>query len=407
MPFVEKDFYTVSDVNAEVRALLEESYAEVDVLGEISNFKKHSSGHLYFTLKDAGAQLRTVCFRGDAARIGFTPEDGLKVIAGGRLTVYEPYGQYQLVANSLRKVGVGELEIAFRALCEKLEKEGLFAPEDKKPLPVFPFRIALITSPTGAAVRDIVSTLRRRWPCVDILLFPVHVQGVQAAPEIVRALSLVETFDGVDVVIVGRGGGSLEDLWAFNEEAVARAIHACPLPVISAVGHETDFTIADFVADVRAATPTMAAEIAVPEMPEVTGRLDAAMERLVQIAGNRVGMQRARLNELLRSYALGQVKGRLDGALQGLDYAMERLLRGVTEAVKNRSVRLAGRLGELEALNPRSVLERGYAICSQLESGTVIRSSAEAALLDEMRVSFHDGSLRTEVKERIDGEAEK
>jgi exodeoxyribonuclease VII large subunit len=405
MPFVDKDFYTVSDVNAEVRSMLEESFAEVNVLGEISNFKKHSSGHLYFTLKDSDAQLRAVCFRGDAARVGFVPEDGLKVIASGRLTVYEPYGQYQLVAHGLRKVGVGELEIAFRALCEKLEKEGLFAAEGKKLLPAFPSRIAVITSPTGAAVRDIVSTLKRRWPRVDILLFPVHVQGAQAAPEIVRALSLVASIGEVDVVILGRGGGSLEDLWAFNEESVARAIHACPLPSISAVGHETDFTIADFVADVRAATPTMAAEITVPDMEEVRARLDAGMERLLQSTGDRVRMQEARLNELVRSYALGQVKSRLDGALQGLDYALEKLMRGVKEALKNRDVLLTGKLTELHALNPRAILERGYTICSHMQSGAVIRSAIGAAGLDEMRVSFHDGSLRTEVKERIDGEA--
>jgi exodeoxyribonuclease VII large subunit len=302
-------------------------------------------------------------------------------------------------------VGVGELEIAFRALCEKLEKEGLFDPEDKKPLPAFPFRIGVITSPTGAAVRDIVSTLRRRLPCVDILLFPVPVQGDPAAPEIVRALERVASMEDVDVVIVGRGGGSLEDLWAFNEESVARAIHACPLPVISAVGHETDFTIADFTADVRAATPTMAGEIAVPEMEEVSGRLDAAMERLLQSTGDRVRMRQARLNELLRSYALGQVRSRMDGSHQALDYAMDRLMRGMREAVKSRRVQMVAKLSEMEALNPRSVLERGYAICSHMTSGAVIRSAAGAADLDEMRVAFHDGSLRTEVKERIDGKA--
>jgi exodeoxyribonuclease VII large subunit len=404
MPFVDKDFLTVSDVNSQVRALLEESFAQVDVLGEISNFKKHSSGHLYFTLKDSNAQLRAVCFRGDAARIGFVPEDGLKVIASGRVTVYEPYGQYQLVAHGLRKVGVGELEIAFRALCEKLEKEGLFAPEDKKPLPAFPLRIAVITSPTGAAVRDIVSTIKRRWPCVEVLLLPVHVQGAQAAPEIVRALSLAEILGDVDVVILGRGGGSLEDLWAFNEESVARAVYACSIPAISAVGHETDFTIADFVADVRVATPTMAAEITVPDIIEVSSRLDAGMERLLQSTSDRVRMRSSHLNELLRSYALGQVRSKMDGALQGLDYALEKLMRSASEAVKNRAVLLSGKLTELEALNPSSILERGYSICSHMTSGDVIRSAAGAEGLDEMRVSFHDGSLRTEVKERIDGE---
>ncbi|MFH1756406.1 MAG: exodeoxyribonuclease VII large subunit [Candidatus Latescibacterota bacterium] len=405
MPIDEQDFITVSALNSQVRELLEETYGEVAVLGEISNFKKHSSGHLYFTLKDAGAQLRAVCFRGDAMRVGFVPEDGMKVIAAGRVTMYEPYGQYQLVAHGLHKVGVGELEIAFRALRDKLEKEGLFAAEHKKALPAYPFCIAVITSPTGAAVRDIVSTVKRRWPCADILLLPVHVQGGEAAPEIVQALSLVARIDDADLVIVGRGGGSLEDLWAFNEESVARAIFACPLPVISAVGHETDFTIADFVADVRAATPTMAAEIAAPAMEDVIGRLDAGMGRLLQSTGDRVRLRSSRVNELLRSYALGQVRGKMDGARQRLDYAMEKLARGVDDAVQNRRVVLQALSAGLETLNPRSILERGYTICSDMASGEVVRTAARAAGMKQLKVSFHDGSLRTEVKERIDGKA--
>ncbi|NIM19948.1 MAG: exodeoxyribonuclease VII large subunit [Candidatus Latescibacteria bacterium] len=403
MPFVEKDFLTVSDLNAQVRLLLEESFPEVAVLGEISNFKKHTSGHLYFTLKDAASQLRAVCFRGDAETLDTTPEDGIKVIATGRLTVYEPYGQYQLVAHSIRKVGVGELEIAFRALCEKLEKEGLFAPEHKQSLPAFPFRIAVITSRTGAAIRDIVSTLKRRWPCVDIFVFPVHVQGVQAAPEIIRALELVQQVEDLDLVVLGRGGGSLEDLWAFNEEAVARAVYACSVRVISAVGHETDFTITDFVADVRAATPTMAGEIAVPLITEVGAKLDAMTEQLVQSMQNRIELRSGRLRELLRSYALGRVRGRIEGAMQALDFSMEKLQRGAREAVEKRSTALARELTRLEALDPRAILARGFAVCSDMVSDAIVRSAAAGAQLKDMRVTFHDGALRTEVKERIDG----
>ncbi|MBI4720916.1 MAG: exodeoxyribonuclease VII large subunit, partial [Chitinivibrionia bacterium] len=247
MSSAERDILTVTEINELARALIEESFPEVSVLGEISNFKRHSSGHLYLTLKDAGAQLRTVCFKGDALSLDFDPEDGMLAVARGRLTLYEPYGQFQLVARTMEKAGAGELERAFRALCARLEKEGLFAPEHKKPLPAYPRRIAVITSPTGAAVRDIVSTLKRRWPCVEIVLLPVRVQGSEAAPEITAALELAPRLAPVDIVILGRGGGSLEDLWAFNEETVARAIFDCPIPVISAVGHETDFTIADFV----------------------------------------------------------------------------------------------------------------------------------------------------------------
>ena len=258
MLFDDVEYLTVSEVNNRVRALLDETFPDICVLGEVSNFKGHTSGHLYFTLKDSEAQLRAVCFRSDARRLDFEIEDGMQVLARGRLTVYEAYGQYQLVAYAVERAGAGALEAAFRRMKEKLLKEGLFDPDHKKPLPPFPKKIAVVTSPTGAAVRDIVSTLRRRWPAIEVLLCPVRVQGDQAVGEIVRALDALSTLDGVDLVIVGRGGGSLEDLWAFNEEPVARAIYRCPIPVVSAVGHETDFTIADFVADMRAATPTMA-----------------------------------------------------------------------------------------------------------------------------------------------------
>jgi len=403
MPFAD-EFFTVTDLNAQVKELLEEAYPVVSVLGEVSNFKHHSSGHLYFTLKDASSQLRAVCFRGSAMKLGLQLEDGLKIVASGRLTVYEAYGQYQLVVQMARAVGVGELEIAFRALCDKLEKEGLFDPDHKQPLPEFPFHIAVVTSPTGAAVRDIISTLKRRWPAVEITIFPVHVQGVQAAPEIIRAFEHIKSLGGIDLVIVGRGGGSLEDLWAFNEEALARAVFDCPIPVISAVGHETDFTICDFVADHRAATPTMAAEIAVPLRDEVTAGLDVAMERLTQSMNNRIQLGAGHLRELLRSYALGRIRGRIEAAMQSLDFALETLHRNINDACRGRRTSLREATARLETLNPRAILSRGYTICTDTASGAVIRSAAAAAGLEEMRVSFHDGSLRTEIKERLDGQ---
>ena len=356
MLFVDDDLYSVSQLNALVRGLVEEEFPEVAVLGEVSNFKRHSSGHLYFTLKDASAQIRAVCFRSDAKRLAADVADGMQVVVRGRLTVYEAYGQYQLVAYDIAEAGEGELEKAFRALKAKLEEEGLFDPERKRELPAFPMRIAVVTSPTGAAVRDIVSTLARRWPCAEVLVLPVHVQGDQAAPEIVRALELVPTIKGIDVVIVGRGGGSLEDLWAFNEEAVARAIYNCEIPVISAVGHETDFTIADFVADIRAATPTMAAEIMVP----------------------------------LR-----------DDVLADLDSATDRLQRSTESLLKDRRASLETVTTKLQALNPKEILARGYTICADAASGAVLRRAGEALDAKTVAITFADGSVRADVKGEV------
>jgi len=403
MPFAD-EILTVTDLNAQVKDLLEQAFPAVSVLGEVSNFKRHSSGHLYFTLKDAASQLRAVCFRGSAVKLALEFEDGLKIVASGRLTVYEPYGQYQLVVETARAVGVGELEVAFRALCDKLEKEGLFDPGRKQPLPEFPGHIAVVTSPTGAAVQDIFSTLKRRWPALEITLFPVHVQGTQAAPEIIRAFEHIKRLGGIDLVIVGRGGGSLEDLWAFNEESLARAVFDCPVPVISAVGHETDFTICDFVADQRAATPTMAAEIAVPLRDAVAAALSGAMERLGQTMDNRLQLAAGHLRELLRSYALGRIRSRIEAAMQSLDHRLDTLHRDIIDAGRRRRSALSEISARLEALDPRAILSRGYTICSDIASGAVIRSAPAAARLAEMRVSFFDGSVRAEIKERLDGQ---
>jgi exodeoxyribonuclease VII large subunit len=396
------EFYTVTELNTHVRELVEDTFPEVSVLGEVSNFKRHTSGHLYFTLKDAGAQLRAVCFRGDAARLKTEIADGKKVVASGRLTVYEAYGQYQIVARVIREAGEGELEKAFRELKAKLESEGLFDAERKRDLPPYPRRIAVITSPTGAAVRDVVSTVGRRWPAAELLVFPVHVQGPQAGPEIVRALgALAGVGGGVDVAIVGRGGGSLEDLWAFNEEPVARAIAGCAVPVISAVGHETDFTIADFVADVRAATPTMAAEIATPNRDDVLDRVNDRVGWLQRYINNRIRLECARLREMLRSYALGRVQNRLESSMQSLDFLTDRLERSVRGALRDRLAAFDNVRVRLEALNPREILSRGYTICSDASSGALVRNADDAVTTRNIVVTFHDGAVTSEAKEKV------
>jgi exodeoxyribonuclease VII large subunit len=399
MSVAERDILTVTEINERVRALIEGDYPDVSVLGEVSNFKRHSSGHLYMTLKDSSSQLRTVCFKRDAVQVDFDVEDGMQVVARGRLTLYEPYGQYQLVANTLEPAGAGDLERAFRALCEKLQGEGLFGEEHKRKLPDYPARIAVITSPTGAAVKDIVSTIKRRWPCVDILLMPVRVQGDAAAPEIVHALELVPTLELVDVVILGRGGGSLEDLWAFNEEAVARAIFDCPIPVISAVGHETDVTIADFVADVRAATPTMAGEIAVPHKNEVAPRIDSLLARMARRMQGVVDLRSARLNELMRSYGLGRVKTRIEQSMQSLDYKIETLQKLASTMIAEYRGTLRERLAALGTLSPAAVLGRGYTICTDPVTGKVLISKDRAREAGDLLITFQDGAIDATVKE--------
>jgi exodeoxyribonuclease VII large subunit len=324
----------------------------------------------------------------------------MQVIVRGRLTVYEGYGSYQIVAATIEEAGQGDLERAFRALVARLDEEGLFDEARKRPLPAYPARIAVVTSPTGAAIRDILSTIARRWPCAEVVVAPVRVQGDLAASEIVAALDALSRTPDIDVIILGRGGGSLEDLWAFNEEIVARAVYRSTIPVISAVGHESDVTIADFVADRRAATPTMAAEIAVPVQGDVVARLDNDTTRLSRAVTTALDGRRRRLDELLGSYALGQVRGRVERAMQRLDYASERLARSVAALVKDRRAALDRAGATLEVMDPKRVLARGYAICAEPATGRLIRSSAAARDAGAMHVTFHDGSVVADVKEK-------
>ncbi len=393
--------YSVAEINAIVRELIEGEFSDVSISGEASNVRVHSSGHVYFKLKDAGAQLSAVCFRGDARLLDFRLEDGVQVIARGRLTVYEAQGSYQLVARAIEPAGRGDLERAFRMLVARLQAEGLFDDAHKRRLPRFPARIAVITSPTGAAIRDVLSTLRRRFPCVEVLVIPVVVQGDAAAAQIVRALDAVSERSDIDVVIVGRGGGSIEDLWAFNDEGMARAIHRCSVPVISAVGHESDVTIADFVADRRAATPTMAAEIAVPDRTDVLRHIVAVERTLSGRVQERIERSRRRIAELVRSYALGRVRGRIEHAIQGLDFTTVRLARAKRARARDGAARLEAITGRLAALDPQSVLRRGYAVCAEAGSGRVVRDATHALSARDVRLTFHDGAVAADVRAPI------
>ncbi len=441
---------TVSELAMRIKASLEDRFPAVWVEGEISNLRTPSSGHAYFTLKDDGAQLRCVLFRGRGRRVAFQPEDGMQVLAFGGLDVYIARGEYQLVVELLEPKGVGALQLAFEQLKRRLEAEGLFDAARKRPLPSFPRTIGIVTSPTGAAVRDMLHVIGRRFADLRILITPVRVQGEEAPGEIVRALRDLQEVADLDVVIVGRGGGSIEDLWAFNDERVARAIAACRVPVISAVGHETDFTIADFVADLRAPTPSAAAELVVQEKLQViralcdlyeglkqamAGRLERERERVESLAKRRVLTDAARalrdlhrrLDDLSARLALGvrgsqrQVAHRLSlarNALRSLNPVARiangtallsqlrgRLASAAVNRVKASRHRFDAAAGQLDSLSPLAVLGRGYSLTRLLPSGAIVRSAAQARPGDAIEILLHQGVLDARVerlKERDD-----
>jgi exodeoxyribonuclease VII large subunit len=449
---------TVSELTAQVRGALEGRFASVWVEGEISNFRQAASGHWYFTVRDDAAQLRATCFRGVNSRIRFRPSDGLLVRARGRLTVYEPRGEYEILVEALDPVGAGALRVAFEQLKERLAAEGLFDESLKRELPVLPRRVGVVTSPTGAALRDIIRTVERRTRTVSLLVAPTRVQGEGAGAEVARAIrSLNEhhlravesgtTDEQLDVIIVGRGGGSSEDLWAFNEEEVARAIRASRVPVISAVGHETDFTIADFAADVRAATPTAAAEIVAEREDEIGGYVERLTHGLVNAARYRLLAERARAQEAAMSPGFDEVRMRLRVAREELSDARCRLenrggelnraarrrldavvkklspARMAAEASRSRvrltvggaaleaaararlddgRSRLVAAAAALDAMSPLAVLGRGYAL-AQDGRGRVLRSSRAVKTGEGVRVRLAEGALRCRV-EGIEGE---
>lgn len=395
---------------AELTSYLKEMFAadpllnRLRVSGEISNFKHHSSGHMYFTLKDRTAQLRCVMFRSANVRLNFRPQDGMKVVASGRLSIFERDGQYQLYVESMAPEGVGSLYAAYLALKEKLAAEGLFDAAHKKKLPAIPGRIGLVTSPTGAAVRDILTTLRRRFPLAEVLLVPVLVQGPEAPGQIVEALRLLDEVPDVDVIIVGRGGGSIEELWAFNDEMVARAIHATRVPVVSAVGHETDFTIADFVADVRAATPTAAAELVAPDRRELDARLVNAARRMRSVLSRKLEQDRRYLERLASARALARPHERVMQLGQVVDSLSAGLESRMSSCLQGAGARLESLEGRLLALNPQAVLKRGYAICLDAR-GRFVKRAQDVSPGDEIEVRLARGALEARVNRVRGGEA--
>lgn len=392
---------TVTQLNTYIKSQFEsdEKLSHVFITGEISNFtNNYRSGHLYFSLKDDKSVIRAVMFSRSASRLRFQPQDGMKVIARGRVGVYEVSGQYQLYVEDLQPDGLGALNLAFEQLKAKLENEGLFSAERKRPLPKFPRSIGVITSPTGAAVHDILTILERRYPLAQVVFCPVQVQGGLAAPQIVSALHRINRLKCADVIIVGRGGGSLEDLWPFNEEAVARAVAASAIPVISAVGHETDFTICDFAADMRAPTPSAAAELAVPDKTELLGGIQAQRYRLQNAVAAKLAEARGSFVPLAESRVLKNPlepvelrRVQIDQLLTELTAAMRRREDGAKEQLANVS-------GRLNALSPLAVLSRGYAVVFS-ESGQTVPKMKEIHKDDKILVQMADGSLHCTVND--------
>jgi exodeoxyribonuclease VII large subunit len=370
----EDGLYTVSGLTAQIRAVLEGDFGEVGLTGEVSNLARPRSGHVYFSLKDDSAQIRAVLWKADARRVVFDLEDGLAVRAWGGLTVYEPRGEYQVIIKRLEPVGIGPLELAFRQVVQRLAAEGLFDPGRKRPLPRFPRRIVVVSSPTGAAVRDFLKVTGRRWPSAEVLLAPSRVQGEGAAAEIAAAIALANRVPGVDFVVLARGGGSLEDLWAFNEEIVARAIFASALPVVSAVGHEIDTTVADLVADVRAPTPSAAGEMCVPDAAEVLAGRDGLRDRMARALSARARDARA-----------------------GLDRLADRAQRALAIDLDRKRRDLARLAAQLEALSPLGVLARGYSLTQRLEDGAVVRSPADAPAGTRLRTRLAAGEVVSQV----------
>ena len=422
----EQSILTPSQVGQYIKSFMDRDrlLSGLMVRGELSNYKKYPSGHHYFTLKDGEGALRCVMFRSDAASLRFQPQNGMQVIAAGRVTVFPRDGQYQLYCVRMTPEGAGDLAVAFEQLKARLLQEGLFDPAHKKPIPRMPGRIALVTSPAGAAVRDMLRILGARWPMAQVVILPVRVQGEGAAEEIAAAIAWANLHQAADLIITGRGGGSMEDLWAFNEEVVARAIYDSEIPVISAVGHEPDVTIADFVADLRAATPSNAAELAVPDQNEVYASLLGAGQRLEQVVRHRLQRERQGLERLAKSRVmrepqtyfqdkslyLDQLAGRLAGSIRETLFrqrvraaALDKdLRRGLEKCLSRKQERCARLAAALDAMSPLKVLGRGYAI-AQKRDGSVISSARNAQPGEYFSLRLSDGSLTC----RVEGTEEK
>jgi exodeoxyribonuclease VII large subunit len=390
--------YTVSQLTRQIRETLERHVGLVWLTGEVSNLRVPASGHCYFTLKDASAQIAAVMWRTLAETLKFKMAEGLSVLAQAEVTVYEPRGQYQISVRRIEPLGVGALQLAFLQMKERLEKEGLFDPARKRPIPMFPRAVALVTSPTGAAIRDMLRVIGRRCPSTRVIICPVRVQGDEAAGEIAAGIALVNRLADVEVMIVGRGGGSLEDLWPFNEEVVARAIARSRIPVISAVGHETDFTISDFVADLRALTPTDAANQVVPDAGELAGDLDSLRRRLGRALTASAASARERLAGLAQRCEPRRFDERIRAREQRVDELCQRLVRDARRAVEFQGGRLSALSGRLESLSPYAVLRRGYSITLREPQGAAVRDAAELRPGDLVRTRLHRGEFRSRVE---------
>ena len=385
-------------MTAYIRRLFERDnlLGRVRVWGELSNFRRHHSGHCYFTLKDAGASLRCVMFRSKAVGLKFVPRDGLRVRLAGNVSVYERDGNYQLYVESMLPDGLGDLSAAFAKLREKLLAEGLFDESRKQPIPVMPKAIGVVTSPTGAALRDIVTVARRRHGGIPIILVPAQVQGEEAPEQIVRGIELLDRSGRVDVIVIGRGGGSIEELWAFNDERVVRAVAAAVTPIVSAVGHQTDFTLSDFAADLRAATPSQAAELVVPDRLELLRRLSSARRRLNQALRHRLIERRLRLERCLQSSLFRRPQELLRDRSQLLDQLSERLTHALKTALDERQQRLRIANEKLNLLNPWGVLQRGYSVVRRPD-GAVISSAEAVETGESLDVWLHRGKLAVTV----------
>ena len=393
---------SVTQLNEYLKMVIEGDrvLSNVFVRGEISNFKLYSSGHAYFTLKDDAGQLKSVMFRSYFSRMAFMPEDGMRVIAHGRVSVYETSGQYQLYVDDMQPDGAGSLAMRFEQLKRKLAAEGLFDESRKRPLPPMPRRIGVITSPSGAAVHDIINVLGRRFPAAEMILYPSEVQGAQAPAQLISGVEFFSMTGLVDVIILGRGGGSAEDLWAFNDEYLARAVASCSVPVISAVGHESDFTICDFVADRRAPTPSAAAEIAVPDMSEILRGLSGLKMGLQTSMQKLIVQERRILNQLTQLRVFSRPEQMLDNFRVRLDEREADLNRTVEQALKQKGQSVASIAGKLQALNPLSILSRGYATVSR--DGASITSVKQINENDTLDIRMADGSVRATVSQRKD-----
>lgn len=389
--------YSVNELNCYVKNILDENenLRQILVSGEISNYKAHYSGHMYMTIKDEAASIKAVMFAGNASKLRFNPENGMKVLILGTVSLFSRDGSYQLYINTMQPDGFGALSIAYEQLKKKLEKEGLFSSEYKKAIPEFPKKVGVITSSTGAAIQDIFNVLSRRYPVAEVVVRPAQVQGEGAAEDIAKAIKEFNQLKGADVLIVGRGGGSIEDLWAFNEEIVARAVFESEIPVISAVGHETDYTICDFVADLRAPTPSAAAEIAVPDIMELKGELLAYKQQLLSLSKNFFNIERSKLASVERSGVLKDPLVKLNENRRNLLYLNEKLCDLTYAELESNKLKFSALVGKLEVLNPLGVISRGYALVKKGES--ILKSADEVKIDDEINIKLSDGNLSARV----------